>query len=177
MERMTNDLPLIDSYDALQNTPPGTRVQLSDLFKKSIASSNSYDEFVVASYAGVHYVEIVRQGIVASYTTNGLGYLIQETPEGYRYVFVESGEDDVFGPLVATKYDALVAARNDWHATGTSGDDWDTWSRELARAVELGKDENRLTRVLEVLAHDPATTLLKESERERLAELVVQAIA
>ena len=174
---MTNNLPLINSYDDMQNTPPNTRVQLSGELKKSIASSDIYDEFVVTRYDEENYVEPVRRGIVASYTTNGLGYLIQEIPEGYRYVFVESGEDDVFGPLMATKHDALVTARNDWHATGTSGDDWDTWSRGLARAVELGGDEHRLTRVLEVLTHDPATTLLKESERERLAALVVQAIA
>lgn len=174
---MTNNLPLINSYDDMQNTPPGTRVRLTDELKKSIASSSIYDEFVIAGYAEENYVEPVRRSIVESYVNNGLGYLIQELPEGFRYVFVESGEDDVFGPLMATKHDALVTARNDWHATGTSGDDWDTWSRELARAVKLGKDESRLTSVLEVFAHDPATTLLKESERERLAALVVQAIA
>jgi len=74
-----------------------------------------------------------HEHIVAEYTSSGFGYLIQRTEDGgYRWIFVEAGEEDEFGSEHATQKGAVRDARTNWRENGTSGDNWDDWSRQLA---------------------------------------------
>lgn len=84
----------------------------------------------MANFNGVY-----RPRVVEAFGTDGMGYLIQETPEReYRYIAVEAGEDDVIGDTFPTMKDALQDAVADWRENG-EGDLYAPWCRAMAAAA------------------------------------------
>lgn len=46
------------------------------------------------------------------------GYVIRETGDGWRWVYIEPGEDYQYGPVKPTRAAALRSAADDWDETG-----------------------------------------------------------
>lgn len=112
-------------------------------------------------------IEPQREGIIAEYIEDGLGYLIQQANGGYRYLQVESGEEDEVGDLVGTRRAAIALAVSDWRKH--QGDDWADWSRQMAAdAVAPDRvDVEELAEFIESNAHK----LTKEQARSLSAKI------
>lgn len=100
--------------------------------RKSIRNGEYYDQFTVVEEYGEDSLYPVRPGIVATYTTNEFGYLIQKTEEGFRWIAVEAGETDDFGPYFVTRKAAIQDARSSWNGYGYNDSEW-PWSKRLAK--------------------------------------------
>ena len=100
--------------------------------RKNIVNGEHYDQFRVVEEYGEESFYPVRPGIVSTYTTNEFGYLIQKTEEGFRWIAVEAGETDDFGPYLATRKAAIQDARSSWHGYGGKDSAW-PWAMELAK--------------------------------------------
>lgn len=126
------DLGSFDKYIPVEDRKVGEIFELSEEDKDRWANGRNYERFTVSREYDENYARPVRPGIIATYTEDDLGYLIQQTEDGFRYLAVELGEDDDFGPFVASKKAALQGAVADWRAVG-QGDSWADWSRQMAK--------------------------------------------
>jgi len=140
-----NAYPTVSTYSDLEGLPVGTIVNVPSESDEILNAAN-YDVFKVVSTYGESWLEPVRENIVAEYTENGLGYLIQKSGDGYRYIAIEAGEEDEFGEVVATESAAAKAAVADWEAVGNVHFGWvDTLSIAAGTAIPdyvLDKIEN-----------------------------------
>jgi len=114
----------------------------------------------------------IRQGIVAEYHQNELGYVIQHIPShGYRWISVEAGEEDLYGPWVVSMRGALRGARDDWRENG-QGDGWATWSQSLA-ADAAAPERFSAEELAGLLSNDPnISSALSEELVQQVASLV-----
>lgn len=126
------DLGSFEQYIPVEDRKVGEIFELSEEDKDGWANGRNYERFTVIRAYDRTYAVPVRPGIIATYTEDDLGYLIQQTEDGFRYIGVEFGEDDDFGPFVASKKEALRGAVADWRAVG-QGDSWADWSRQMAK--------------------------------------------
>lgn len=101
---------------------------------------------------------------IAEYRENGMGYLIQKTDTGYRYLFVEAGEDTLVGKSVSTRRAAIQQAVNDWRETG-QGDDWATWSRQMV-ADANAPDRVNATDLADLISEQVGDTLTEAQIRD-----------
>ncbi len=80
--------------------------------------------------------------IVAAYIgDDGIGYQIQESAAGYRWIFeapeAEPEYSDIWFP---TMREAVIAAADDWKTTGTSGAP--AWAHDLQKAADAERAEH-----------------------------------
>ena len=142
------DLGSFEQYIPVEDRKVGEIFELSEEDKDRWANGRNYERFMVTREYDENYAVPVRPGIVAQYTENDLGYLIQQTEDGFRYLAVELGEDDFFGPFVASKKAALQSAVTDWRENG-QGDSWAAWSKQMAKdSVADGADPELIAAVL-----------------------------
>lgn len=135
-----------------------------------MANTQGPEDGLHQSAAGENYAVPVRPGIVATYTEHDLGYLIEQTEDGFRYIGVELGDLVDFGPFVASKKAALQGAVADWRAVG-QGDSWAAWSRQMAKdAVAPDAREVDAKKIEEFLIGSAAGAALTEAEITALAE-------
>lgn len=114
-----------------------------------------------------------REGIIAEYADDGLGYLIQKAEGGYRYICVEAGEEDELGEVCSTRRGAIAAAVADWREYG-QGDRWADWSRKMA-ADSVAPDRVEADTLAEVIAAQVGGVLTEAQVRAlsvALADLI-----
>lgn len=156
----TNTYPTVNTYSDLEGLPVGTIV---NVHSQSIEFFNAadYDAFKVISAYGDLWLEPIRENIVAEYSENGIGYLIQKIGEGYRYIAIEAGEEDEFGDVVATEIAATKAALANWEAVGNVHFGWvDT----LSIAAGMGIPDHILDKIEDFFKGHSATKHLSAEE-------------
>lgn len=164
------DLGSFEQYIPVEDRKVGEIFELSEEDKDGWANGRNYERFTVTRAYDENYAVPVRPGIIATYTEDELGYLIQQTEDGFRYIGVEYGEDDDFGPFVASKKEALRGAVADWRENG-QGDSWAAWSRQMAKdAVAPDAREVDAKKIEEFLIGSAAGAALTEAEITALAE-------
>lgn len=145
----------------------------SDLERAALPDGDIYDRFIVPEGYGI--LMPFRENIVSEYTEDYFGYLIQQNANGFRWIMVELGETDEFGPYCLTRKGALQDAVGNWRNFG-QGDSWAQWSNAMAAdseapervgaaAIEailtakLGADENYSAAWISLLATELAAEL------------------
>ena len=128
--------------------------------RKNIVNGEHYDQFTVVEEYGEESLYPVRPGIVATYTTNEFGYLIQKTEEGFRWIAVEAGETDDFGPYFATRKAAIQDARSSWHGYGGKDSAW-PWAMEMAKAA-TAPERVEADALIELISSEVGTELSAE---------------
>ena len=130
-----HQLPAPDEFgsveETLQGALRGARNHLHALIGERADDYRSWSKELAADALATTAYE----DIVAEYIGDGesIGYLIQKLEDGYRYIFIELGEDDIFGPRVESELAAIRSARADWNdQSGTVGDGYAGWTMELA---------------------------------------------
>jgi len=144
--------------------------------RKNIPNGEHYDQFTVVNEYGDDNFYPVRPGIVGTYTTNEFGYLIQKTEEGFRWIAVEAGETDDFGPYFATRKAAMQDARSSWHGYGGKDSAW-PWAMELAKDA-IAPERVEADALVELISSEVGTELSAEktaSLAAKIAELVNSA--
>ena len=114
-----------------------------------------------------------RPGIVAEYVTHGYGYLIQKTEDGFRFIAVEAGEEDDFGPTLATKLEATIAARKNWHSYDGKDSDY-RWSQELAKDADI-PERVEVDAIASIIGAEAAAKLTDE-EIARIAQQIADHV-
>lgn len=100
--------------------------------KDSYLNLNFYELAQATVQFGELHIEPIRTGIVAAYTDNNYGYLIQESKSGFRFILVQAGELDDFGPFLKTQRAATRSALDDWRQYSKGSISWD-WISDLTR--------------------------------------------
>jgi len=76
-----------------------------------------------------------RKNIVADYTEEGFGYLIEQNAQSFRWIFVEPSGVDEPSPFYRTRKAALESALKDWKREG-GGTERQKLVEELTAAIE-----------------------------------------
>lgn len=158
------DLGSFDKYIPVEDRKVGEIFELSEEDKDQWPNGRNYERFTVIRSYDENYAVPVRSGIIATYTEYDLGYLIQQTEDGFRYIGVEGGEEDIFGDFYGSKKVALQSAVSDWRENG-QGDSWATWSRQMAKDSVASDASTIDPKIIEnFLAQEPAAASLTKDQ-------------
>jgi len=174
METMATDSnhPTVSSYADAADLPLGAIVRVS-ADSKDIPNAGDYELFKVVPRRGERWIEPLRGGIIADYSAFGLGYLIQETALGYRYIALEPGEEDTFGNYLLSPAEAARAALAHW---GTFGGDRLAWVNELTVAAGGTDPSDKLSKIEGILRGHPAARELSPIKISALAYDLAKAL-
>lgn len=141
--------------------------------QKTTINGEHYEQFTTEDSFGEQIVVPVRPGIVLEYEADGLGYLIQKTDEGFRWIGVESYEEDTFGPFVASRRAAIQGAVADWRDSGGSPY-WADWTRTMSH--DASAPERVEAEAISALLTAEVAAKLSPEEIESLASKLAELV-